>query len=78
MTKLMDYGAAMKRMRERAGLTQRELAQKVGVTHVCICTVERAKNYPSFQLIHAVCEVFDEPPIAFFNLAAELAVWPKK
>lgn len=75
--KLMDYGAALKRFRTRANFAQRELAAKVGVDDSCICNVERGRRMPSLQLIHAVCEAVDEPPIAFFNMAAELAVWPK-
>lgn len=44
----------MKAFREAAGLTQAELAEKVGVTVSSICCWETGLRYPAWKLIPAI------------------------
>ena len=46
-------GAACKRMRERSGMNQRQLAQKIGYTQPHISNIERGAIAPSEELVAA-------------------------
>ena len=68
----MDIGVRLKLVRERFGLSQRELAKRVGVTNSTISLIEQNKNSPSVSSLKKVldgipmtlAEFFaqDEPP----------------
>lgn len=48
----------IRRYRERAGLTQTELAERVGVTQTYICELERRrKSSPSLTLLYRLSAV---------------------
>lgn len=46
----MTIGRNIKSLRERKGMTQYELAEKVGVTQAQICMCEKGSNTPSLRL----------------------------
>lgn len=46
----MDYGIEIKRLRNRTGLTQEELAKKVGIHRIVINKIERGSRNPSEKL----------------------------
>lgn len=50
----------VKAIRERLGLTQEELADRMGVTHAAICMWERGKRTPSGMAVH-ILRTLDEP-----------------
>lgn len=49
-------------MRFLAGeMTQKQLAEKVGVTRQTIITIEKGKYSPSLELAFRIAQVFDSP-----------------
>jgi putative transcriptional regulator len=53
--------------RARAGVTQAELAEAVGVTRQTIGAVERDRYDPSLELAFALADFFDCPVEAIFE-----------
>lgn len=51
----------VRRLREAAGLTQAELAAKVGATRQTIIAVEAEKYAPSLELAFRLARVFQVP-----------------
>ena len=51
-----------------AGMTQQELADRVGVTRQTIISIERGKYRPSIELALALARVFAVPVEALFRL----------
>ena len=53
----MNMGERMKMRREELGLSQRDLAERVGVSSPMICWIERGTKQPSLQLGYIIAEV---------------------
>jgi len=66
-------GNRLKEARADAGLTQAELALRVGVSRKTINTVENAVFIPSTTLALALARAFDQPVEALFFLVEEPA-----
>jgi len=49
----------LREMRERAGITQEELAARVGVSRQTIISLERGKYNPSITLAYSLSKVFN-------------------
>lgn len=64
MTKLVEIGASIRRLRKRAGFTQKELAEMVGMSRVGISNIElgnsRAKAERLFDFARALNVSVDE------------------
>ncbi len=59
----------LKRYRfENDGMTQQELAERVGVTRQTIISIERGKYKPSIELALRLARVFGVPVEAIFEL----------
>lgn len=43
LTPLQQFGIKVKEYRKKANMTQKELAEKTGVTHEWICKIEKGK-----------------------------------
>jgi transcriptional regulator with XRE-family HTH domain len=57
----------LKRLMEREGLTQTDLAQKLGVSRACVNRhINSSNNYPSARFISAIKEVFPEYSFDYF------------
>ncbi len=52
----------LRERREALGLSQKELAQKVGKSFRTIQSWEREESYPNAELVGALCEVFNTDP----------------
>ncbi|WP_287880143.1 helix-turn-helix domain-containing protein, partial [Aquitalea sp.] len=52
----MDVGARLRVVRERAGLSQRELAKRAGVTNGTISLIEQNRVSPSISSLKKVLE----------------------
>jgi len=48
----------LREMRERTGLTQEELAARVGVSRQTIISLEKGKYNPSISLAYSLAKVF--------------------
>lgn len=55
----MNIGKKLKEIRESHGLTQKQLAEKIGVTAVTITRYERNQREPKYDMIIKICEIFD-------------------
>lgn len=54
---LLNIGENIKKHRLNANITQRELAEKIGVTHYWICKLERGKqNNTTLNLLIAISQ----------------------
>ncbi|MBN2741927.1 MAG: cupin domain-containing protein [Rhodobacteraceae bacterium] len=62
-----DVGARLKAIREEAGLSQRELAQRAGVTNGLVSLIERNKTSPSITSLRKILEILDLTLAAFFD-----------
>jgi transcriptional regulator with XRE-family HTH domain len=47
--------------RRRAGLTQRDLGERLGVSHVAVGDLERGKTKPNLDHLAAIAEALDVP-----------------
>lgn len=59
----------IKELRARMGLTQEELAKKVGVRRETIVFLEQGKYVPSLKLAYGIAKVFNEKieDVFYFN-----------
>ncbi|MCC6615695.1 MAG: helix-turn-helix transcriptional regulator [Anaerolineae bacterium] len=64
---------------DRDEMTQKELAEKVGVTRQTIVAIESAKYSPSLELAFRIAHVFGVPLDDVFTYdPAEDTIWKKK
>lgn len=67
MTTLNDlFGAQVRHYRNKAGLNQTQLAERVGVTTEMIGKIERGTSGTSFNTIDKLCRELRVPPNALF------------
>ncbi|KFE34519.1 cupin domain-containing protein [Thioclava atlantica] len=65
-----DVGARLKAIREDSGLSQRELAQRAGVTNGLVSLVERNKTSPSITSLRKILEILGMTLAEFFDSGA--------
>ena len=64
-------GANLRRERRRAGMTQEELARRVGVTRQTIIAIESGKYAPSLPLAMKLARVFGRSVEEVFELVGK-------
>lgn len=64
----LDVGARLRAVRDRAGLSQRELAKKAGVTHSTISLIEQEAHAPSLASLHRILSAIPISIADFFAL----------
>ena len=62
-----DVGQRLKQVRARAGLTQRQLAERAGVTHGLISMLEANKNSPSVASLRKILGGIPMTMVEFFE-----------
>jgi transcriptional regulator with XRE-family HTH domain len=62
VTPAQQFGANVARAREQHGLSQSQLARKVGVVDTYVSRIETGRAQPSFQLILALARQLDVTP----------------
>ncbi len=55
----MDIGYQIKMNREQCGLTQKELADRIGVTAATITRYEQNKREPKYDVLIRICDVLN-------------------
>lgn len=55
---MVDFGEQIRALRQNAGLTQQQLADKLGVTKSTVSYYEQAVRFPSTDVIVNLAEVF--------------------
>lgn len=63
----VDYGNYIKERRQKMGLTQEEVAQKLGISQVAYGRYELGVREPNFSLILKIAEVLHFSPGEFFD-----------
>lgn len=64
----MEFETRIRRLREDAGLTQADLADRVGVTRQTILYVEKGEYNPSLELAWRIAREFDARVEDVFDL----------
>ena len=67
-------GSAFRKLRERAGISQEELAYRAGLDRTYVSGIERGRRNPSLKSMQRVAAQLDVSLDHVFNLARELAV----
>jgi transcriptional regulator with XRE-family HTH domain len=69
----MDVGARLRMVRDKFGLSQRELAKRAGVTNGTISLIEQNRVSPSISSLKKVLEGLPMSLADFFTFDAETA-----
>lgn len=59
------FGERLKEVRERAGLTQKELAERAGIYPTTLSKLERGQSEPAWPLVLALARVLNVPADVF-------------
>lgn len=62
-----DYGNFIKERRSNLGLTQEEVAKRLGISQVAYGRYELGTREPNLDLIFRIAEVLEFKPGEFFN-----------
>ena len=68
----VDYGNYIRDRRTKMGLTQEEVAKKLGISQVAYGRYELGLREPNFSLIIQISEVLDFKPGEFFDNYEEI------
>lgn len=63
----MGIGRRIREARELAGLTQKELARKIGVTSSAIANYENDTSHPKESILYALIDALDIEPNFLFQ-----------
>lgn len=53
--------------REELGMSQKELAERAGITQSHLCDIEQGRNKPSIDVAIRIAKVLDVESIKFFE-----------
>ena len=69
----MNVGEAIKDLRKHKGLSQKELAQKCGLSANALCSIEKNESFPSRESMNKICEALGIPTsyLLFFAVTDE-------
>ena len=57
----------IKEKRERLGISQKELAEKVGISQSFLCDIEQGRSKPSIDTAIKIAQVLNVDDIKFFE-----------
>lgn len=63
----LSMGTKIKELREKAGMTQTELADKLGLSKSVISAYEKGIRNPSYKVLPLLAKVFNVPELYFFE-----------
>ena len=55
----LKFGSFIKELRKEKNMTQKELAEKIGLTDKAISKWERGLSFPDITMLNLLAEVFD-------------------
>lgn len=69
----MEIGDSIRKLRMWREMTQKELAQKIGISANALCAIELNRSFPGKETIAKICRVLDVPVgyLLFFALTEE-------
>lgn len=62
----MEIGKAIKSIRKKKCLSQKELAKRVGITTTTLYYIESDRNFPTKKNIYKICEELEISPAVLF------------
>ena len=68
----MKFGKAFKTEREKQGVSQREMAKRLGITPVSLWKIENSRTTPRWATIEKFISETHIPTAYFFGLAMDL------
>ena len=60
-------GARIRELRKARGLSQEELAEKIGIEQKHVSRIEVGKNYPTIPRLEKIAEALEAPIMLFFD-----------
>lgn len=60
-------GKRVQKQRRRLGLTQEELAEKVGISRAYMGYIEQGRNIPSLEVLEKIARILKTPLRRLFN-----------
>ena len=57
----MNFKISLEAARANAGLTQKEVAEKLGISNKTVCSWEKGKSFPDARQIDALCTLYGVP-----------------
>jgi transcriptional regulator with XRE-family HTH domain len=60
------FGENVRRFRANAGVSQRELARRVGISSVYLCYIEAGARKPSLEVATRIARALNQPLREFF------------
>ena len=69
----MDIGSAIKAVRTRKNITQKDLASKCNISAIALCSIEKNASFPSKDTINKICDALEIPVsyLLFFSITEE-------
>ena len=64
-------GAKIKLLRNERGITQEYFAERIGISPRSVSFIENGKNYPTPEMLDAICEVLEIGPYKVFLFPIE-------
>ena len=70
---IMNVGNAIKSLRKKKGISQKDLAQKCGLSANALCSIENNDSFPSKDSIGKICNALGIPVsfLMFFSVTDE-------
>ena len=62
-----NFGTKIKELRDASGMTQTELAERIGVSKSVISAYEKGIRNPSHKVIQSIAEVFGISALSFYE-----------
>ncbi len=63
-----EFALTLRKLREKAGLTQEELAARCGIHRTYVSQLERALKTPTIRLLWQICVPLNITPADFISL----------
>ena len=69
----MDIGSAIKSIRTRKKITQKDLAAQCGISANALCSIEKNVSFPTKETIKRICDALQIPVsyLLFFSITEE-------
>ncbi|WP_339101616.1 helix-turn-helix domain-containing protein [Candidatus Enterococcus clewellii] len=69
-----NFGTNIARLRKEKGMTQKELADQLGVNKQTISNIEKGEGYPTFKNLEKLSQILSANPIQLFGTMKEIAL----
>jgi transcriptional regulator with XRE-family HTH domain len=61
------FARNLRRIRQKRGLSQEELAHRVGINRNYVGMIERGENSPTVEMVERLCAVLEVDPVLLFK-----------